>query len=188
MLEAASAEPPDVRHMACDSVGLPLSAEWHVLQTKPNVERRVCGDVQSLGFATIFPRRISYRRRYNRVERVMGALFPSYLLVAFDAVRDAWGEILRLRDVRGFLGPMGAPAALRACEAARLAEWDAIVADEEDDAAFAPGDRLRVVSGPLASFVGVCQRSAPERVALLLDMLGRPTVVSFERRLLERAA
>jgi len=171
--------------MACASFA---ADPWHVLQTNPNVEPRVLDGVLSAGFRAYFPQRLVRRRRYGRVEEVICALFPTYLLVAFNAATAPWGALLRLRDAKRFLGPQGAPAALREGEVERLMAMGRESDGVFDDAAppFERGQQLRVMGGPFAAVPAICEWSTADRVGLLMSMFGRTFPVEMGRADVEK--
>ena len=164
--------------MACGSYS------WHCLQTAPNVEARVMGDVSAEGYRCHLPRYVVRQRRYGRVETVVRPLFPSYLLVAFDALTAPWGALLRLRDVRRFLTTSaGHPATIRHGEVEHLMAMGRAGDGAIDDAVvpFPVGATARVLDGAFEAHAGVCQWSTAQRVGLLLSMLGRDVSVAFDR-------
>ena len=45
----------------------------------------------------------------------------------------------------------------------------------------APGDRIQLLNGPFADFIGTVEKIAPDRrVWVLIELLGRPTRVSID--------
>ena len=102
---------------ASGSVGLP----WFCFYTEPREEKQAFDGIVALGFAARFFRFLSFRRHYGRMEPMVKALFPRYVLASFDPDADAWGPILQVRGVRCVLAaPSGRPVQLRPGEVERL--------------------------------------------------------------------
>lgn len=149
---------------------------WHVVQTKPNAEARALANLRHQGFEVYLPRFRKWRRHARKAQIVAAPLFPGYLFVRLDAARERWRMVMSTFGVSALVCRGGAPAPVPEgiVEAIMAREDSQEFVDLTRQAAFKPGDAVRVVAGPfadcLAQFQGL---SASERVILLLDILGR---------------
>ena len=96
--------------------------------------------------------------------------FPAYVFLKMIFSNDLWYLITNVRGVTGFVGPLGRPMPLTRDEVLRVGlEKIAIEVD------FAPGDEVKIMSGPLESFTG--------KVVSLNDLTqkAKVNVVMFDR-------
>ncbi len=162
--------------------------QWFVVQTQPNSERRATEHLVRQGFDVYLPRYLKRRSHARKVEMVAAALFPRYLFVAFDPGVQRW------RSIHSTLG-----VAQLICHGDRPVAIDSkIIADlrgREDERGlvrleriFRAGEKIRVVGGAFSDRLGVFEgMSDSERVAVLLDLLGRKVRVVMNIDVIEAA-
>jgi len=148
---------------------------WYVVQSQPNAELKAMEHLNRQGFATYLPRYVKRRRHARRVEHVPVPLFPRYLFVGIDMTTQRWRSIVS--------APQAVPdqivASLRACE-------DGVRLDLRPS--FHSGDKIRVLDGALAGCFGLYEgMKDSERVAVLLDLLGRKVRVIVDAESIEAA-
>jgi transcription antitermination factor NusG len=151
---------------------------WTVARTAPNRENFAESELDRRGFEVYAPRiaeRIARRGRKITVER---PLFAGYIFVVIEVGwYDAhWcpGITRLLLSVDGSPAkvPVAVVAGLKARERSGL-----IVLPRRPP--FLPGDRVRVIRGPLAGLSGLYQgQRSHERVAILLAALGRVEIAA----------
>lgn len=143
---------------------------WYVVYTKPNAEYRVARFLEEKGLEVFLPEIPSWKpRRGHRTE----PLFPSYVFVRADWSHTPLNTVEWTPGVRRLVAFDGHPAVVPDSAIAlirrRLAEgmWGR--------APFRPGERVRIVEGPLqgleAVFEGPVEPAA--RVRILLEFLGQ---------------
>jgi transcriptional antiterminator RfaH len=167
---------------------LAQGARWYVVHTRPNSERKAELNLEAQGFKTFLPqieRTIRHARRLTTVRR---PLFPRYLFVRLDIGRDRWLSVngtigvSRLFTLGGrpVAVPFGIVETLRAHSDAGLTRLDHSLAE---------GQRVRILSGPLAEFTATVLRlDARGRVDVLLEIMGAAIPVSVDGRALAPAA
>jgi transcriptional antiterminator RfaH len=146
------------------------------VQTQPHAECKAAAHLDRQGFVPYLPRFIKKRRHARRVETVAAPLFPRYVFIAVDLAAQRWRSIQSTIGVARLVCNGDAPAPLCDSIIAALRERE----DErgfvrlERQAIFKPGDRIRVLDGVFASCLGLFEGMTDgERVAILLDLLGR---------------
>ena len=163
---------------------------WHVLYTHPNAERAAEHKLRREGAGVWLP---MDSRLWDNRQRKISVTFPRYLFLQLTGDRVKWGCTVR-SDGGEELGsvlrsPAGRPLVvpLAALEAlwSQCAANGVIYPPEAREAR--RGDVLRVLSGPLAGFAGVCTMTTRERVTLLLSIMGRPAPVEYARSAVEIA-
>lgn len=148
---------------------------WHVAHTHPHAETRAACHLQRQGFATYLPRYLKRRRHARKVETVPAPLFPRYLFVAIDVTAQRWRSIQSTVGVSHLVCHGGEPAAIDASviDHLRQRESDGFV-QLPVRPPFRPGEPVRILDGAFASCLGLYEGMRDdERVALLLDFLGR---------------
>jgi transcriptional antiterminator RfaH len=163
-----------------------MTSRWYVVQTQPHAETKATTHLVRQGFATYLPRYLKRRRHARKIETVAAPLFPRYLFVAIDMATQRWRSIHSTVGVSHLVCNGEEPAAVPpAVVAALQGREDATgFVRLERRARFGPGDQVRIVDGVFADSLGLFEGMADrERVAVLLDLLGRKV-----RILLEEAA
>ena len=156
---------------------------WYVIQTHPHAEAKALEHLRRQGFETYLPRYQKQRRHARRVETVAVALFPRYLFVAFDAATERWHSIRSTLGVARLLGSESGPISISDAivDDIRRRESDAALALQRP-ASFVRGERIRLVDGVFSICTGFFEGLAEkDRVAVLLDMLGRRVRVIVDR-------
>jgi transcriptional antiterminator RfaH len=159
------------------------NSRWHVVQTHSHAEKKAALNLWRQGYSVYLPRYLKRRRHARRVEVIPAPLFPSYLFVAVDRFTQRWRAILSTVGVRHLVCNCEEPA------------WvpDRVISElqgREDKRGFVqldlrprfrPGDKIRVVDGIFEACFGLFEGvSDRERVAILLDMLGRKVRVVLD--------
>jgi transcriptional antiterminator RfaH len=153
-----------------------MTSRWYVVQTQPHAEIKAMGHLIRQGFVAYLPRYLKRRRHARRVETVAAPLFPRYLFVTVDVETQRWRSIHSTTGVARLVcnGDDPAPVPPDVVAALQLREDDAGFVKLERRQQFTPGERVRVVDGVFADNLGLFEGMADkERVAILLDLLGR---------------
>jgi transcriptional antiterminator RfaH len=168
---------------------LPGSAAWFCVRTLPKHEHIAAAQLrQQSSDVEVFLPRIRYQRATRRGPAwVTEALFLNYVFARFD-LASRLRQVQAARGVRGVVHfgtrwptiPHGAIAELKA----------AMGADEVKTLSqeFQPGDEVEIAGGAFFGLRAVVTRVMPgrQRVAVLLDFLGRQTTVELDRDQLAR--
>ena len=104
-------------------------------------------------------------------------VFPGYVLVKMIVTEESWYIVRNTRGVTGFVGSGTDPIPLTTEEIRNMGFETAVVNVDYD-----VNDTVRVVNGPLASFIGTVQEINKEKnkVKVLVSMFGRETPVELE--------
>ena len=172
-------------------MNIAFGARWYVVQTHPNAEGSASTHLHRQGFITYFPRFLKLRRHARRVDKVAAPLFPRYLFVSVECATQRWrsidstfGVVRLLRD-----GDRPAPVPQHVIEALKHREDADGLVQLAPRARFAPGDKVRVNSGAFCDCVGLFQgMTSQERVAILLELLGRKVRVVLHTDIIEAAS
>jgi transcription antitermination factor NusG len=162
----------------CHNVALPgtTPTEWYAVHTRPRHEKKVAEEVRAREFEGFLPLHRSRRRWKNGVVAdVELPLFPCYLFVKIPLCERV--RLLQLPGVIGFAVNSVHPTALAEQDVEALRVMSALCRAEPHPFLRA-GDRVRIVTGPLAGMEGILVRRAHElRVVLSLDFIMRSVAV-----------
>ena len=156
---------------------------WYVVQSHPNAEHKAVAHLERQGFPTYLPRYLKRRRHARRVEMVAAPLFPRYLFVTVDMETQRWRSIHSTFGVSRLVcnGDDPAPVPPAVVAALQAREGAGGFVQLERRPRFAPGERVRIVDGVFADTLGLFEGMADrERVAILLDLLGRKVKVVLD--------
>lgn len=160
---------------------------WLVVHSKARAEELAAEHLRRQGYEVFLPQLRQRRRRQNRWQWVTGPLFPRYLFVNVAlgeqdtaVIRSTVGVVSLVRFGHALVPiPEAVIDYLRRCE-------DPETGARTDDAwPHKPGDVVEILEGPFAGLTGIYQvpRDA-DRVALLVELLGRQNTVLVEREAL----
>jgi transcriptional antiterminator RfaH len=160
-----------------------VSARWYVVQTQVNGEAKAAQHLLRQGYEVYLPRFMRRRRHARKVDFVAKPLFPLYLFVAIDMAMQRWRSIQSTQGVSRLVCNGEEPAAVPngVLGALKAREDDRGFIRMDAKPAFAPGDRVRVLAGAFMDNAGLFDGMGDhDRVAILLDMLGRKVRVHLD--------
>ena len=160
-----------------------MTPRWYVVQTQPHSEPKAVWHLGRQGFDTYLPRYEKRRRHARRIETVAAPLFPRYLFVAIDMASQRWRSIHSTIGVSRLVCNGDEPAVLAdgIIDGLRRREDERGFVRLKSRPRFTVGDQVRIVDGIFASRLGLFDGiSDNERVAVLLDMLGRKVRVVID--------
>jgi len=104
-------------------------------------------------------------------------VFPGYVLVKMIITDESWYVVRNIRGVTGFVGPGSKPVPLSDEEIRAMG-----VEQVETVVDYEVGDTVRVIDGPLESFIGTVEEISMDRkkVRVLVSMFGRETPVELD--------
>ena len=162
------------------------TAKWYVVHTYSGYENKVAMNietvVQNRGLQDLIhevrvPTETVTEIKDNKEREVERKIFPGYVLVKMVMTDDSWYVVRNTRGVTGFVGPESKPLPLTEEEVLNLG-----IETREIEIDYAVGDTVRIVDGPLESFVGVVEEIDTEKdmVKVKVSMFGRETPVELE--------
>jgi transcriptional antiterminator RfaH len=156
---------------------------WYVVQTQVNAEAKAARNLVRQGFEIYLPRYLRRRSHARKIEKVAAPLFPRYLFVRIDMATQRWRSIQSTFGVSRLVcnGPDPAPIAQQILSSLKAREDESGYVKLDQRPKFALGAKVRVLAGVFAENLGLFDGLADrDRVAILLDLLGRKVRVSIE--------
>jgi transcriptional antiterminator RfaH len=163
---------------------------WYVAHTQPHAEAKASHHLHRQGFEIYLPRFLKQRRHARRIEKVAAPLFPSYIFVSIDLTAQRWLSIDSTIGITRLVrnGDRPAPVPQPVIDALKSREDASGLVQLSRRPRFVPGDKIRVMSGAFSDFLGLYEgMNTHERVAILLDMLGRKVRVTVDSDHIEAA-
>lgn len=167
-----------------------LHPRWFVAHTHSHAEAKAAVHLGRQGFEVYLPRYLKRRRHARRVETVAAPLFPRYLFVAVDLTAQRWRSIYSTVGVARLVCNGDEPSAVPdgVVESFRGREDANGFIKLDFRPPFRTGDKIRVLDGAFTSCLGLFEGMADrERIAILLDLLGRKVRVVLDANLVAAA-
>ena len=190
---------PDIaqsqRRLAADqpqisSVTATPSKRWYVAQTHVHAESKATLHLGRQGFEVYLPRYLKQRRHARRVDTVAAPLFPRYLFVSVNMATQRWHSIRSTIGITRLVTNGDVPAVVPPpiIEGLKRREDTNGLVQLECRPRFAPGDKIRVLNGAFCDALGLFEGIRDqERVAILLDLLGRKVRVVLDMDIIDAA-
>lgn len=186
-----------------------MSKRWYVIHTYSGYENKVKNDLEhrvetygmqdQLGGIEIPTEEVIELKDGGERKTKEAKVFPGYVLVRLESTKgpdgkagvsdDLWQVVRNTPGVTGFVGIDGKPTPLRRSEYDKIMRRAGGAAGRGSSAPVAkrtstnlePGQSVRVLSGPLATFDGKVSEVMPEqgKVKVLLVIFGRETPVEL---------
>lgn len=156
-----------------------MSVEWFLLQFKPNSYYQAIKNLDRQGFETFLPLYETTSRKASRFINATRPLFPGYMFVEFDRTIHEWHKInntygvSRLVTFNSILKSI--PAEVVNNLIARCDFAGKLLPQKNK---LKNGDQVKVLSGPLSSFIATVETyESDHRIWILLDLMNRKTKV-----------
>lgn len=164
---------------------------WYVVHSQPHSEMRAAEHLERQGFRCYVPMYLKQRRHARRIDWVKTPFFPRYLFVQIDITQQRWISINSTVGVSGLVsrGDTPTPVMPNVVEAIRAREDKAgLISLVPDVIRLRRGEAVRVVGGAFEASQGLFEAVRDkERVAILLDLLGRKVRVELDAAAVEAA-
>ncbi len=171
-------------------MSIELHPRWYVAHTHPHAEAKATAHLNRQGFESYFPRYLKRRRHARRIETVAAPLFPRYLFIAVDLSAQRWRSIYSTVGIARLVSNGDDPSAVPdgIVDALKNREDANGFIKLDQRPPFRAGDKIRVLDGAFTSCLGLFEGMAErERVAILLDLLGRKVRVVLDADLVAAA-
>ena len=155
---------------------------WSVVQVKSQCEELAIKNLEESGFIGFYPR-LTLQKGSKTEKRPM---FPGYIFVEIDLLdMPKWRTINSHRGVyKMMMRASGCPGILPIGLVEAMIERGDLLATFNDVVKLVKGQRIKFTSGPLCGLNGIIQWTNKERIALLVDLLGREILVQSTTNLI----
>ena len=166
----------------------PETTPWFVAQLRPQGLARAKVHLANQGFQTFAPELQGNTVKAGVKRQARKPLFPGYIFVSFDPASPGWAAINATRGVARLIldnprRPVPLPDALMAGLQARCDDSGLLLPPPD----LKTGDSIRVLSGPFADLVTTIETLPdPQRIDVLIDLMGRSVRTSLPRDQVEK--
>ncbi|MBT8765764.1 transcription/translation regulatory transformer protein RfaH [Metapseudomonas boanensis] len=150
----------------------PAAPRWYLIQCKPKQDARAEEHLERQAFTCFRPTHCVTRMRGGQKQARVESLFPGYLFIRLDQVKDNWHPIRSTRGVSQLVCFGEQPAAIsdELVEQLKLRPHSPPLQEPNLSA----GDRVRIRSGNLKELEAIfLAKDGTERVLILLQLLQR---------------
>jgi len=158
-------------------------------KVKHNLEQRIESmGMQDYIYQVVVPTVEEIEIRDGKRRTVERCLYPGYIMVQLQLTDDSWYVVRNTPGVTGFVGMGNNPTPLRS-EAVQGILRRMEAAAPQVRATFKPGQKVRIIEGPFADFIGTVDDIDEERtkVRVLVSFFGRETPVELDFLQVEKA-
>jgi transcriptional antiterminator RfaH len=161
---------------------------WYVVHTKPRKESLAEANLQRQDFETYLPWYKRVARHRGTWREIIEPLFPRYLFLRIDPNQQTVAPIRSTLGVTTLVtfGHRLAPVPDAIIDAIRFNADAASGLHSAPEHPFRKGDTVAITAGPFEGLQGIFETSSgAQRVAVLLDILGKSTRVVLNRSQVE---
>ena len=181
--EAAAEERPEV--------GVP-GMDWYIIHAYSGFENKVRESLRTRADAfgygdrvgeILIPTEDVVEMKNGKKVTSKRLLYPGYVLVQLDLDDEVWHVVKNTPRVTGFVGGGTTPTPLTATEVNQILYRQTASADRpRPKMSFERSDRVRIIDGPFANFIGSVEEVNEERSTLkvIVTIFGRGTPVELE--------
>lgn len=167
-------------------------AKWYVVHTYSGYENKVKANLEKIvenrnmqDFIVdiVVPMEEQIEIKDGKKKATLKKVFPGYVLVKMLITDESWYVVRNTRGVTGFVGPGSKPVPLSDEEIRTMG-----VEQYETIMDYGVGDSVRVIEGPLESFIGTVEEISEDKkkVRVSVSMFGRETPVELEITQIQR--
>jgi len=158
---------------------------WHVVYTYPKQEKKVFTELQRKNINAYLPLQKVLRQWSDRKKELEVPLFPNYVFVQIS--RTDQHKVISIPGVTKFIKFNGVPASITNHEVdiIKLLLSRNLVIEKEDF--YQPGDRVKVIQGPLAGLAGLLlERKGSSRFAIHFNSIAQAMSIEINSKYLQR--
>ena len=158
-------------------------------KVRHNLEQRIESmGMQEFIFQVVVPTVEEIEIKDGKRRTVERCLYPGYIMVQMLLTDDSWYVVRNTPGVTGFVGMGNTPTPLRS-EAVQGILRRMEASAPQVRATFKQGQKVRIIEGPFADFIGVVDDIDEERtkVRVLVSFFGRETPVELDFLQVEKA-
>jgi len=156
-----------------------MSCGWYALHVKPHFEKYVTSQLQSKGYDTFLPIRVSPAKWVDRAKSFSLSLLPGYVFCRFD-IHDQ----LPIVVTPGVMAILGFGKIATPVDDSELSAIQKIIqsqVDAEGCPYLAEGELVRVERGPLEGLVGIILRTkGGDRLVVSVSLLMQSVSVEID--------
>lgn len=187
---------PDPFEIQLDEESTADIRAWYIIhcysgyeqKVKHNLEQRIESmEMQDFIFQVVVPTIEEVEIKNGQRRTVERCLYPGYIMVQMALSDDSWYTVRNTPGVTGFVGMGNTPVPLRSEQVQGILRKMEAAAPQVR-ATFKVDQKVRIIEGPFADFIGVVEDIDEQRakVRILVSFFGRETPVELDFLQVER--
>ena len=163
------------------------SDRWYLAYTKPRQEPIALVNLEQQAFEAYLPRYKKFKKTEHGPVALFEPMFPRYMLFRPSKPEQSISAVRSTKGIATIVRFGFEPAMLHnsLVQRIRQLEQDRNQATLQELSDLKPGQSVRLKHTALGGIEGLIQSVSSKRVAVLLEILGRPTVVQLEHHQVE---
>ena len=164
-----------------------LTGKWFLAYTKPRFESVAQVNLQQQGFDVYLPMYKKFKKSETGSISVFEPMFPRYIFFRPSRPSQSIATVRSTKGVNNLVRFGFEPAALpdETLQMIRQIEQTRNQVSVQDASPFKAGQSVRLKHTALNNLQGLVQSVGSKRIEVLLEIMGRPTVVQVEHHQLE---
>jgi transcriptional antiterminator RfaH len=165
------------------------SDRWYLAYTKPRQEQIAFSNLEQQAFEAYLPLYKKFKKTEQGPVALFEPMFPRYILFRPSKPEQSISVVRNTKGIATIVRFGFEPALLNddLVQRIRLLEQDRNHATLQELSDLKVGQAVRLKHTALGGIEGLIQSVSSKRVAVLLELLGRPTVVQLEHHQVEAA-
>ncbi|MGV0985550.1 MAG: transcription termination/antitermination protein NusG [Limnohabitans sp.] len=167
----------------------PISNRWYLAYTKPRQEQIALTNLEQQAFEAYLPLYKKFKKTEQGPVALFEPMFPRYILFRPGKPEQSISVVRNTKGIATIVRFGFEPALLsdELVQRIRLLEQDRNHATLQELSNLKIGQAVRLRHTALSGIEGLIQSVSSKRVAVLLEILGRPTLVQLEHHQVEVA-
>jgi transcriptional antiterminator RfaH len=167
----------------------PVQNRWYLAYTKPRQEQIALTNLEQQAFEAYLPLYKKFKKTEQGPVAQFEPMFPRYILFRPSKAEQSISVVRNTKGIATIVRFGFEPALLNdeLVQRIRLLEEDRNHATLQELSNLKAGQTVRLKHTALGGIEGLIQSVSSKRVAVLLEILGRPTVVQVEHHQVEVA-
>ena len=163
------------------------SEMWYLAYTKPRQEEMARANLERQGFESYLPLYKKLRKTQEGPVSIFEPMFPRYIFFRPGRAGQSISVVRSTKGIATIVRFGFEPAAMDDALLQRIRQLEQArnQASLQELSALRPGQAVRLKHTVLGGVDGLVQSVSSKRVAVLLEILGRPTVVRLEHHQVE---
>lgn len=164
-----------------------LTSDWYVAYTKPKSENLAKVNLAQQGFEVYLPLFKKFKKTELGAVAQFEPMFPRYLFFKCSEQQQSLSTVRSTKGVNNLVRFGFEPARLQDKLVALIREMESSRNDITivQASSFRAGQSVRLKHTALGNVEGLIHNVGAQRIAVLLEILGRPTVVQVEHHQIE---
>ena len=174
-----------------------MNPRWYVVHTYSGYENKVKTDLENTiknrelenyFFDIIVPMEEQIEIKNGKKKTNLKKVFPGYVLVEMIMDEDSWYVVRHTAGVTRFVGSAKKPIPARDSEIKKVLGRATADAPQRIELDVKAGDKVKIISGPFADFVGDITEVYPDKAKLRanVSIFGRETPVELEYKQIQK--